>query len=411
MNKFLACTLILPALLQAPAAIAAEAPAISPPDMQSCQLRWQQQARKQALGSWVVDELIPQLQYLPKVLELDRRQPEFTSTFARYLSLRVTDKRIQQGQKLQQEYAELLNKLTRQYGIPQQVLLAFWGLETNYGGYLGTTRSLDALATLACDKRRSGYFSRELLVALELVQSHNLKPQDMRGSWAGAMGHTQFMPSNYKRYGIDGDGDGRVDLWASPTDALTSAANFLQQLGWREGERWGREVRLPANFDYTLAGLDKDRPLREWQKLGLRHAQGGPLPVADFDASLLVPSGHKGPAFLVYKNFRIIMRWNNSQAYALSVGLLSDRIDGAAGLQVPPPQNLQRISRDQIKALQTALNERGFKAGPADGIAGSGTRAAIRAFQARNNMIADGYYSSEVFAALGLSTATEPSAP
>lgn len=407
MTKCLPCSLFLAGLLYGASALANQPAKITPPDMQSCQLRWQQQAQQQGLDTQVVEQLIPNLQYLPKVLQLDRRQPEFTSTFARYLSLRVTDKRIEKGHELEGQYATLLNRLTRDYGVPQQILLAFWGLETNYGGYLGTTRTLDALATLGCDQRRSDYFSRELLIALELVQSHDLDPQTMRGSWAGAMGHTQFMPSNYKRYGIDGDGDGRVDLWASPTDALTSAANFLQQLGWQTGARWGREVRLPAGFDYSLAGLDKPRPLREWQKLGLRHAKGGPLPIADFEAALLVPAGHSGPAFLVYKNFRIIMRWNNSEAYALSVGLLSDRINGTDGLQVPPPSKLQRISRHQIKALQTALNQHGFNAGPADGIAGPGTRAAIRDFQASRNMIADGYYSAEVFAALGLRSIEE----
>ncbi|MGJ8669667.1 MAG: lytic murein transglycosylase [Oceanococcus sp.] len=391
-------------LCQAPAVLAqaADEAAIPAPDMRSCQVRWQSQAREQGLSAATVEQLIPTLQYLPKILELDRRQPEFTSTFASYLSRRVTDSRIEKGLSLRKDYARLLDNLSYQYGIPQQILLAFWGLETNYGGYLGTTETLNALATLGCDPRRSDYFSRELLIALGLVEHHKLKPENMRGSWAGAMGHTQFMPSNYKRYGRDGDGDGRIDLWNSPTDALTSAANFLEQLGWQRGARWGREIRLPANFDYSLAGLKQARPLREWQQLGLLQANGGPLPVADFDAALLVPAGHRGPAFLVYKNFRIIMRWNNSEAYALSVGLLSDRIEGKPGLVVAPPENLAKISRAQIKALQAALNDKGYDSGTPDGIAGPGTRGAIRQFQASRGMIADGYYSSDVFAALGI---------
>ncbi len=394
--------LLASAILSSPAARAQSSVDIAAPDMQACQQRWQATARSQGLDKHLIEELIPQLRYLPEVLQLDRRQPEFTSTFASYLSRRVTDTRIEKGRTLGQQYATLLDNLAFEYGIPQQILLAFWGLETNFGGYLGKTSTLDALATLGCDARRSDYFSRELLIALRLVQTHALDPAAMRGSWAGAMGHTQFMPSNYLRYGRDGDGDQRIDLWGSPTDALTSAAHFLQQLGWERGARWGREVRLPAGFDYSLAGLKQARPLREWQRLGLRHAHGGPLPVADFDAALLVPAGHLGPAFLVYKNFRIIMRWNNSESYALSVGLLSDRIDGSQGLQVPPPQGLERISLAQIKALQRALNQRGFDAGKPDGIAGPGTRAAISQFQASRNMIADGYHSAEVFQALGI---------
>ena len=336
------------------------------------------------------------------MLELDRRQPEFTSTFGDYLSKRVTDTRIERGQQLRQEKAELLQSLNKKYGIPESILLAFWGLETNFGGYMGNMSTLDSLATLACDARRSDYFTRELMTALELVERHKLDPDAMRGSWAGAMGHTQFMPSNYRQYGLDGDGDGQINLWDSQTDALTSAANFLQRLGWQADARWGREVSLPKNFDYTLADIKRPRALSEWQQLGVRDGRGGALPVADFEAALLVPSGHTGPAFLVYKNFRIIMRWNNSLAYALSVGLLADRIDGAAPLAHPPTADDGKISYQRMKDLQTKLNALGFDAGKPDGIAGSGTRGAIRAFQTSRKMIADGYYSAEVFEALGL---------
>lgn len=395
-------TLILALLPLAPAWSQSVAEPITAPDMHACKARWQDMAREQGLNEVTRAQLIPQLEYLPRVLELDRRQPEFSSTFGNYLNRRVTDTRIEKGQALLAEHRALLDRLTRDYGVPQNILVAFWGLETNYGSYLGDTQTLNALATLGCDERRSRYFSAELMNALGLVETHKLDPQSMRGSWAGAMGHTQFMPSNYKRYGVDGDGDGRIDLWNSTTDALTSAANFLQQLGWQAGQRWGREVSLPRDFDYRLAGIKSPRPLSEWQRLGVRHAAGGTLPVADFDAALIVPAGHTGPAFLVYQNFRIIMRWNNSQAYALSVGLLADRINGAAPLVHPPQGELQRISRAQIKSLQERLNALGFDAGKPDGIAGSGTRAAIRAFQASRGMIADGYHSAKVFQALGV---------
>ncbi len=381
---------------------------IAAPDMHACKSRWQTLAHERGLNETTRSQLIPKLEYLPRVLELDRRQPEFSSTFSNYLNRRVTDTRIEKGQALLQQNRALLDQLTIKYGVPQHILVAFWGLETNYGGYLGDTSTLDALATLGCDERRSRYFTAELMNALSLVETHQLDPAHMRGSWAGAMGHTQFMPSNYRRYGVDGDGDGRVDLWQSTTDALTSAANFLEQLGWKKDQRWGREVNLPDDFDYRLAGIKSKRPLSEWQRLGVRHANGGRLPIADFEAALIVPAGHTGPAFLVYHNFRIIMRWNNSQAYALSVGLLADRIMGAAPLTHPPQDELARISRSQIMALQSRLNELGFDAGQPDGIAGSGTRAAIRAFQASRDMIADGYHSAQVFRALDVPMTVEP---
>lgn len=399
--------LVLTLLPVVPAWAETVADPITAPDMHACKARWQDMARDQGFSETTRAQLIPQLEYLPRVLELDRRQPEFSSTFGSYLSRRVTDTRIEKGQDLLRQNRDLLDQLTRQYGVPQNILVAFWGLETNYGGYLGDTNTLNALATLGCDPRRSRYFTAELMNALGLVETHRLEPAKMRGSWAGAMGHTQFMPSNYKRYGVDGDGDGRIDLWNSTTDALTSAANFLQQLGWQSGERWGREVSLPTDFDYSLAGIKSPRPLREWQRIGVRHANGGPLPVADFDAALIVPAGHKGPAFLVYRNFRIIMRWNNSQAYALSVGLLADRIVGASPLVHPPQGELEKISRLQIKTLQTRLNALGFDAGKPDGIAGSGTRAAIREFQVSRGMIADGYHSAEVFRALDIELSPE----
>ncbi len=371
-------------------------------DFETCKGTWQEQAREAGLSPRIIDQVIPALQAQPRVLELDRKQPEFTSSFGSYIGRRLTDSRIDKGKILLEEHAELLRELTRRYGIPGRMLVAFWGLETNYGGYLGNTPTLDALATLGCDPRRSRYFSAELITALGLIEEHDLEPARMRGSWAGAMGQTQFMPSNYRRYGIDGDNDGQVDLWNSVPDALHSAANFLHQLGWEAGLRWGREVRLPPGFDYRMAGLKQMRPLQEWADLGLRHGHGGPLPVADIDAALLVPAGHQGPAFLVYGNFRIIMRWNNSEFYALSVGLLADRLIGAMPLAAPLTEDQRTIRLDKIKALQTRLNALGVDAGPADGILGPGTREAISAFQAANDMIADGYHSSAVFSALGI---------
>lgn len=368
----------------------------------SCIPAWQATAQKQGLSARTINTVIPALKLVPRVLELDHSQPEFTTTFSHYLSRRLTAQRVEQGRKLLQKHAALLSRLTDQYMVPGRYLVAFWGLETNYGGYMGDMPTLDALATLACDERRSEYFTQELMSALALSEREHIDPPMMKGSWAGAVGQTQFMPSNYQRYGVDGDGDGRVDLWNSIPDALTSAANFLQQLGWVADMRWGREVRLPKGFDYALAGLNRPLPLRRWAQLGVQRAWGGTLPVADVEAALLVPAGHKGPAFLVYKNFRVIMRWNHSTAYALSVALLADRLIGAGQLANPPPADEPRLSHAQVIALQTKLNQLGFKAGEPDGIIGPATRSAIRAFQQQRGMIADGFHSAQVLAALGV---------
>ncbi len=393
-TTFFACLLML-------LAPARPAGAAEPPDIDACKARWQDEAAGRQLSARVREQLIPGLSLLPRVLELDRRQPEFTTSFGSYLEKRLSDTRIESGRQKLLEHAALLESLTRQYGVPGRYLVAFWGLETNFGGYLGNTATLDALATLACDERRSRYFTAELFEALALSETQSLDPATMRGSWAGAMGQTQFMPSNYRRYGRDGDGDGKVDLWNSVPDALHSAAHFLAELGWEPGLRWGREVLLPRDFDYAQTGLDQQRPLSEWSARGLRLANGGRLPAEQtIEAAVIVPAGHRGPAFIVYRNFRIIMRWNNSESYALSVGLLADRLIGAAPLHRPPPDDEARLSLDEIRRLQARLNALGYDTGTPDGIPGPATRKAIRAFQRDRGLIADGYHGPELRAAV-----------
>ncbi len=368
-------------------------------DFQACLARLQDQARARDLPPAIVEEVIPGMQQQERVLELDRRQPEFMQTFGRYLALRVTDTRIEQGREKLAEHADLLASLRERYGVPGHYLVAFWGLETNYGGYLGTMPTLDSLATLACDPRRSDYFTAEFLTALELMERENLTPEQMQGSWAGAMGHTQFMPSAYWQYALDGDGDERADLWRSETDALTSAAHFLNRLGWEPDLRWGREVLLPNDFDYLQAGSGAWRPLAEWSADGLRRTDGRPLPAADVDAMLLVPAGADGPAFLVYRNFEVIMRWNRSESYAISVGLLADRIAGAGGLNRPPP-NDEALRVSEVEAIQATLADRGYDPGPADGIWGPATRRALAAFEQDSGRVADGYPDPDTVAAL-----------
>lgn len=279
-----------------------------PAEFEQCKTRMQMHASDRGISETIVKEVIPPLQYQARVIELDRSQPEFTQSFADYFSKRVSQNRIDQGRELYAQLGGFLAELTRVYGVPGQYLVSFWGLETNFGSYLGGTPTLDALATLACDQRRSEFFTSEFLLALELLEREQLRADQMTGSWAGAMGHTQFMPSTYLRYAIDGDDDGTVDLWNSRRDALASAANFLAQLGWQRQQRWGREVKLPADYDF--ANTVQKRSLVDWRALGLRNADGGALPVvAGMEAQLFIPSGHRGPVFLVYDNFEVIMRW------------------------------------------------------------------------------------------------------
>ncbi|QIB65933.1 lytic murein transglycosylase [Kineobactrum salinum] len=356
-----------------------------------CLAGLQQQALDAGVAEPLVMALVPGLERQARVLELDRQQPEFVQTFAQYLDARVTPARIERGRVLYRQHRDFLRQLTREYGVPGQYLIAFWGLETNFGSYLGRMPTLDSLATLACDARRSEFFSAEFIAALQLLQREELDPAQMRGSWAGAVGHTQFMPTSYLRYAVDGDGDGTVDLWRSEQDALASGANLLRQLGWQPDLRWGREVQLQRDFPFELAGPATRKPQAEWAQLGVRRADGAALDETDEQASVLLPAGYAGPAFLVYDNFDVIMHWNRSESYGISVGHLADRITGEAGLRRPPPANQQPLSRQEIEALQTQLNRLGFAAGDEDGLLGPATRAALATFQRNNGLVADGY--------------------
>jgi len=368
----------------------------------------QQRARSEQLSTHAVDEVLANLKQQMRVLELDRSQPEFTQTFADYFQQRVTAERIERGQELLDQHQAFLTDLTRKYGVPGRYLVAFWGLETNFGSYLGKMPTLDSLATLACDERRSEFFTNELMHALALLERESLTPEEMRGSWAGAMGHTQFMPSAYRLHAIDGDGDGHVNLWRSERDALASGANFLVNLGWQKGQRWGREVLLPDDFPYVKTGLNNSQPVTYWRGLGVSFANGNPIPDIDMQASVLVPAGHSGPAFLVYPNFDVILRWNRSEYYALAVGVLADRLIGAGPLVRSPSSDEAALSRNAIENMQRQLKDLGFDAGEIDGVLGSMTQSALREFQASTGMIADGYPDRETLCALSAKTGSTP---
>lgn len=370
-----------------------------PAGFAECKARLQEQAIAAGVSSKTADEVMSGVQHLARVIELDRRQPEFTTTFADYLNRRVNEARVSKGRELLQEHRDLLARVTRQTGVPAPYLVAFWGLETNFGSYFGKMPVPSSLTTLACDPRRSTFFTEQLIAALRIIDEGAIPADQMEGSWAGAMGHVQFMPTVFLKHAVDADGDGRRDLWNSLPDAMMSAGRFLESMNWDGDYRWGREVLLPEDFDYSLAD-GRRLPLAQWREMGITDAFGKPLAREPINAALVVPAGHRGPAFLAYHNFRVIMGWNRSEFYAIAVGHLADRIAGAGKLQNPPPEDAPALSRANIINLQKALQQRGYEPGNPDGIMGPATRSAIRQFQAANNLVADGYPGESVLAAL-----------
>jgi len=367
----------------------------------ACLERIGDRAREAGVSEPVIRDVLAKARPLDRVIELDRGQPEFTRSFADYYGRRVTEERVRRGREMLERHRSTLTAAQRRYGVPARYLVAFWGLETNYGSYYGNIPVPDALATLACDARRGPFFTEELLAALRIVDAGDIAPERMVGSWAGAMGNFQFLPSVFLRHAIDADGDGRRDLWQSTEDAILSAAKFLQALGWQPELRWGREIRLPDNFDYALAGRDQHRPLADWVDIGITDAWGRPLPRLDLESAVLVPAGHEGPAFIVYENFDVIMGWNRSEFYALAVGRLADRIAGGGPLASGLPEDAGPLRRADVEGLQVALAALGYDPGKPDGIVGPATRRAVSAYQQDRGLVADGHVDEELLTTLG----------
>ncbi len=364
------------------------------PDFANWLAGFRREALARGISQATLDAALADARPLPEVLERDQFQPEFIQTFWTYLDKRLSPWRIERGQALLKEHQKtLLEQAQARYGVPPGVLVAFWGLETNYGAYLGDFPIPAALATLAFDTRRSDFFRRELLQSLRIIEAGHVAAADMKGSWAGAMGQVQFMPSTYLRYAVDGDGDGHKNLWTSLPDAFHSAANFLHELGWRPGETWGREVRLPAGFDWESAQPQVKKTVAAWARLGVTQADGSPLPASDLAGAILLPQGHAGPAFLVYRNFEVIMGWNRSPKYALAVAHLSDRLLGLPELRNGREADDRPLSREQAMEMQQLLAARGLDVGEADGLPGARTRLAIRAWQKSAGLPVDGYAS------------------
>jgi len=328
--------------------------------------------------------------YLPRVVELDRAQPEFTRTVWAYLDSAVSTQRVARGQDKLAQFRVEAGAASARYGIPANVLVAIWGVETDYGANFGDIPTIDALATLGFEGRREGWARGQLLDALKILQNGDIGRAQMIGSWAGAMGQTQFLPSVFLSYAVDADGDGRRDIWGSMTDVMASTANFLSRTGWQADQPWGIEVQLPSGFDYGRADDAVRQSAAQWMAEGVRTIDAAIVPEVT-DGSILLPAGAGGPAFLVGSNFRAMLRYNNSTSYALAVGLLAQLLTGGPGVQAPWPRDLPALTRAQLQALQTALNQRGFASGTPDGVVGPLTRDGLRRYQRSMGLPADGY--------------------
>ncbi|RTR03817.1 lytic murein transglycosylase [Halomonas nitroreducens] len=352
-------------------------------------------ARAAGIAEATLARTLDGLRYRPRVIELDRSQPEFVRPLWAYLDSAVSAPRIRNGRARLAEHRAAARTAARRYGVPAEILVAIWGIESSYGGYLGDFSTLEALATLAYEGRRRDFARDELIAALRIIEAGDIAPARMVGSWAGAMGHTQFLPSSYLAYAVDGDGDGRRDIWGSIPDVLASTAHYLDAAGWREGEAWGVEVVLPADFDYGLTDPAIRRPSAEWAAAGIRSRQGRPLP-ALAAAAVIAPAGARGPAFLVGHNFRVIRRYNNATSYALAVASLSDVLAGRPAIEGAWPREEPSLKRAQVSEMQRRLNALGHDVGAPDGILGPNTRRGLRAFQRWLGLVPDG------FATLGL---------
>ena len=360
---------------------------------------WQQAMRGEAIAAGIdaalFDRVFADVTPDPAVLKADSSQPEFTRPVWEYLDGAVSSSRIGRGRVLLAQHNTVLQRIEQQYGVEAQILVAIWGLESNFGNNIGSHSVIRSLATLAYDGRRQGFWRAQLLAALQILQNGDVPSERMIGSWAGAMGQTQFMPTTYNQHAVDFDGDGKRDLWNSSTDALASAAHYLQASGWQRGQPWGFEVSLPNGFDYALADPDQRRTLAEWAELGIRPlAPTGTA--ANARASLQLPAGHQGPAFLLLDNFRSILKYNNSTSYALAIGLLADNLLRASEIKGQWPRGERQLGRSERVELQELLAQAGFDPGPADGIIGANTRKAIRALQLQLNWPADGYPNTQL---------------
>ncbi len=365
---------------------------------------WLREFRPRALEAGIdgptIDAAMAQVEVLPDVLRRDANQSEFTKTIWDYLDTAVSDLRVANGRAALVRHGAALSRIEAAYGVDRHVVVAIWGLETSYGAFRGDVSTLSALATLAAGSRRAAFFEEQLIEALRMLQDGDVRHATFRGSWAGASGHTQFMPTSFRDHAVDFDGDGRRDLWGDdPVDALASTAAYLRANGWTTGHPWGLEVRLPGGFDYLLSGERVEKSAADWAALGIRATDGGALPDAG-PGSIRVPAGHEGAAFLTFGNFRAIESYNTADAYVIAVGHLADRLAGGPALTGGWPEQDRALTRDERIELQLRLRDAGFDPLKIDARVGPDTLDAIQRWQASVGRIADGYAGPRLLALL-----------
>jgi lytic murein transglycosylase len=360
------------------------------------------EAKAEGISAKTIKNTFKNAKFLPQVIMLDRAQPEFISPFLKYVDNRINPNKIMLGREQLQRHNAILNQIETHYGVPKEMLVAFWGLETHYGANKGNFGLPSALMTLAYEGRREAFFRGQLLDTMRIVDAGHSTVGGMRGSWAGAMGNMQFMPSTLLKHGVDADGDSRINVWTSLPDSFASAANYLKKAGWQKGEIAMLEVKLPTNFNYNLAQLQNRKSASNWERLGVSAMDEQPLPAQD-NAAILLPQGWQGPAFMVFSNFDVILDWNRSVNYALSVAYLADQYVADKPIIAGAEAENEALTFNQMWALQGKLNELGFDCGAPDGFPGLATQAAIRQYQATQNLPQDGYASASLYQRLFVS--------
>jgi lytic murein transglycosylase len=357
-------------------------------------------ARTTSINQATMNAAFRNVGFLPEVIERDRNQTEFKRSLQDYLAIAASDERIAKGRAAYARQRATLDAIERRYGVEAHVVTAVWGLESFFGERRGDIPVISSVATLAFEGRRGAFFEQQLVAALKILQNGDITADRMTGSWAGAMGHTQFIPTSYQLFAVDFTGDGKRDIWSEdPSDSLASTAAYLAKSGWTRGQPWGVEVRLPAGFNAGLAGRKSSRATGEWAALGVRDTDGNAVPNHGA-ASIIIPEGLGGPAFMTFRNFTAITRYNNSESYVIGVGHLSDRILGRPAIRGNFPPDASGMTIDNRKEMQRLLTSRGFDTEGADGVIGAKTRAAISAFQTSRSMAVTGEPSLDLLAAL-----------
>ena len=354
---------------------------------------FKRRAQAQGIRSDVLNKAFRGVSYDKDVIRRDRNQSEFTKTIWEYLDSAASDTRVSNGKSALRKHRRKLDAIEARYGVDKEVVVAVWGLESAYGAFRGSNNVVQALATLAFDGRRGAFFEKQLIAAFKILQNGDTTARNMTGSWAGAMGHTQFIPTSYLAYAVDFTGDGRRDIWSDdPSDALASTAAYLKRFGWVKGQPWGVEVKLPRGFNYALANRKTKKMPSDWAKLGVVGMNGRAVPNHG-SASVLLPAGGNGAVFLIFKNFSVIERYNTADAYVIGVGHLSDRIKGGSKIKGKWPRGDRALTFKERKEMQRRLTRQGFNTQGVDGKIGPRTIAAVRAFQQSNGLTPDGYAS------------------